>query len=409
MIRQTLIRALPLLRVPAPGHRQAGSSAARLAIVLGILSALILVTAVYLFRDRTLRPLPSMPTQPPGQTVQEKMQAADRLVSRIISSLSLNEEHLTLEQVPRKKGELSWNENVITISLPHEISLHQVEHATAGARQFFEAEGLRADTVYESDLRLRIAILVEEQVTHRLLFQPAPPPLPPHEPGSPESQCRIALVIDDLGENYRSFKELEALEVPITYAILPFRTHSVKIAEEIHAHNSGEIILHLPLEPWNSANHAMNHGTLRTSMDREELLEQLERNIRAVPHLAGVSNHMGSKFTEDSEKMTLLLEALKEKELYFLDSRTSKKTVGHRLAGKLLLKTAQRDLFLDNNRDRQSIEKQLQKILPLAQRRGGKLIVIGHPYKDTMSALKEHLPLLKEQGITFVPLSELVH
>lgn len=389
-------------------QRQGGSSANRLALVMAALGALVLLAAFYLLRERTHRPLPPLPSQPPGQTIGEKMQAADGIASRIISSLSLSGEHIALERFPGKDGELTGNESVITVTLPPEISLHQVEHVSARSRELFAPEGLRADAAYDSDTCLRITIRVGDHITHRLLFHPAPPPLPPQAPKLQESTCRVALVIDDLGENYRSYKELEGLEAPITFAILPFRTHSVKIADEIRANGSGEVVLHLPLEPWNSGNHSMSQGTLRTDMDRQHLLEQLERSIEAVPHLSGVSSHMGSKFTEDSEKMAWLLEALKEKELYFLDSRTSRKTVAYGLAGRMMLKAAKRDLFLDNSRDQQSIEMQLLKIPPLAKKRGGSLVVIGHPHPHTISALKKHLPLLRQQGITFVRLSELV-
>jgi len=407
MIRQRLQRDLPG-SVLNFRQRQAGSSATRLALVMGVLGALVLLAALYLLRERTHRPLPPLPSQTPRQTRGEEMQAADDMASRIISSLSLSGEHITLEQFPRKDDELTWNESVITVTLPPETSLHQVEHVNAGARELFAPAGLRAHAAYDSDTCLRITIRAGEHVTHRLVFHLAPPPLPPETLKPQEPAYRVALVIDDLGENYRVFQELDGLEVPITYAILPFRTYSAKIADAIHANGSGEIILHLPLEPWNSGNHAINRGTLLTGMDRPHLLEQLERNIGAVPHLSGVSSHMGSKFTEDSEKMAWLLEALKEKGLYFLDSRTSRKTVAYSLAGKMMLKAAQRDLFLDNSRDQGSIEMQLRKILPLAKKRGGSLVVIGHPHPHTISALKQYLPLLRKQGVAFVPLSELV-
>jgi hypothetical protein len=399
-----------LKRAPFPAHLQAGRSANRLAVVLGVLSALILFAALYLLREQTRRPSSSLPPQPPAQAAAEKMQVADRLASRIISTLSFSDDQIIIEQFPRQDGEVAWNESVLTITLPSAIALHQVEQLTVRTLELLKAEGLTADTFYDSNDCLRVTVAVDRRITHHLLFHSATPqPAPPEERRAAAASYRVALVIDDLGENYQAYKELESLQVPITYAILPFRTHSVKIADAIHAAACGEVILHLPLEPWNSEHHSINHGTLRTDMPREEFLAQLEKNINAVPHLAGVSNHMGSKFTEDRGSMRLLLNALKEKNLYFLDSRTSKKTVGHALAKEMLLKTAQRDLFLDNSRDQQSIEKQLQKILPLAQKRGGALVVIGHPHPDTISALKKHLPLLREEGVTFVPLSALVH
>ena len=153
----------------------------------------------------------------------------------------------------------------------------------------------------------------------------------------------------------------------------------------------------------------MNDGTLLTSMSQEELQAQLARNINALPHLAGVSNHMGSKFTENPEKMETVLHAVKEQGLYFLDSRTSDKTVGYDLAKEMHIRTAKRNLFIDNDHNQLSAEKQLQKIPRLAKKNGGHVIAIGHPYPSTITALKKCIPLLQEQGIIVVPLSQLVH
>lgn len=390
-------------------RRQSGRAVTRTALILTIVGVLVILAAAYLSREELQRYFLPLPPPPTGQAAHEEIQAADLVVSHLISSLGLTDDHISRKQFSRNDGAVEWDEQFIVITLPPETSLHQVEHVQRRTCAVPEPEALRADVVYDNDSCLHITIFMRGRVTHQLFFHAAPPPVVTEKQAPPVSPYRIALVIDDLGENYGNFKSLSALGVPITYAILPFRPHSVDIAAAIHANGSGEIILHLPLEPWNSANHAMNHGTLLTSMDREELLEQLEKNIKAVPHISGVNSHMGSKFTENSEKTALLLEVLKEKGLYFLDSRTSKKTVGYALAKKLHLKTARRDLFLDSTQDEQFVLKQLKKILPLAQKRGGTLIVIGHPYTQTIRALQEYLPSLTEQGVTIVPLSELVH
>ncbi len=144
-------------------------------------------------------------------------------------------------------------------------------------------------------------------------------------------------------------------------------------------------------------------------MKSDQLLAQLERNIDSVPHIVGISNHMGSKFTEDQDKMEMALKKIKEKGFYFLDSRTTKKTVGYLLAKEMNIKTAERDLFIDNSRDLLSIEKQLKKLPLIAKKNGGYAIAIGHPYPSTIDVLKKTIPFLKEQGITIVPLSQLVN
>ena len=106
--------------------------------------------------------------------------------------------------------------------------------------------------------------------------------------------------------------------------------------------------------------------------------------------------------------MKIVLQLIKERGLYFLDSRTTDKTVGYTLAREMNIKTAERDLFIDNDHDKLSTEKQLQKIPLLAKKNGGYAIAIGHPYPSTIAALEEYIPQLLKQGVTIVPLSRLL-
>ena len=383
-------------------------------ILIVLLCALLILAAVYAKREtiRTFLARPSPATI--NAVLGEKILAADQIILNLFSKLSLTEDNISIKQSRLQEGPFEWNYNLITITIPSSITFSQVENTFSRGLAFFEPEDFSSQIAYDSDTCLNITIHIQQRKTHQLVFcqipettqipQPVQPPVAQKDDGG----LRASIVIDDLGEDYRAYKKLAAMDVPFTYSVLPFRTHSVRIANEA-SKSEGEVILHLPLEPWNSTNHAINHGTLLTSMNEEELRTQLEKNLAAVPHLCGVSNHMGSKFTEDHEKMEIILEAVKEKDLYFLDSRTSDKTVGYTLAQMMHLRTAQRKLFIDNTQNQQAIEKQLQKIPRLAKRNGGSVVAIGHPYPSTIAALKNYVPHLKEQGVTVVPLSQLVN
>ena len=116
---------------------------------------------------------------------------------------------------------------------------------------------------------------------------------------------------------------------------------------------------------------------------------------------------MGSKFTEDPERMRLVLEDLKRRGLFFLDSRTTPNTVGFRLSQELGLKTGQRNVFLDNERDVSKIKIKIFELIQLSHRNGG-AIGIAHPHAETIQALRETLPSLRENGVKLVPVSSLL-
>ena len=367
---------------------------------------LLILTAVYVKRQELKNLLAPPSPHTINENLTEKIQATDQIIFHQLSQLSIPENHISLKQFQKKDGRIEWNYSITTVILPPDINFDQVENAFNRVVKFFELEDLKWHFVQDKDNCLNINVHIQRFKTHQLTFcytSPAPEQQIPLE-----NTYRVSIVIDDLGENYKIFKKLLAMHTPFTFSILPFQTHSIRIANE--AYEKGrEVILHLPLEPKDSFNNSINHGTLLTSMRKEQLLAQLERNINAVPHISGVSSHMGSKFTEDKAKMEILLKAIKEKGLYFLDSRTTKKTVGYALAKNMGIKTAQRDLFIDNDKDPLSIEEQLKSILPLAKNIGGNTIAIGHPYPPTINALEKTIPILEERGIKIVPLSQMVN
>jgi len=147
--------------------------------------------------------------------------------------------------------------------------------------------------------------------------------------------------------------------------------------------------------------------TIRSGMSEEEIDARLAKALENVPGVRGVSNHMGSKSTEDPVLMTAIFKYLKKKRLYFFDSLTSEKSVASAAAKKTGLAYARRDIFLDNLDDTAYIEKQLLEMRALAFRRG-RVIAVCHDRKRTITALSKLMPAIRRDGIDFVGLSAMV-
>jgi len=148
---------------------------------------------------------------------------------------------------------------------------------------------------------------------------------------------------------------------------------------------------------------------LLCGMSEKEVARQLDGAIKDIPYLKGINNHMGSKATADKRLMTLCMDKLKDKGLYFIDSVTTPKTVAYRLAKEQTISAARRDVFLDNINDVKHVRQQMNILIATAKK-NGTAIGIGHATKySTIAVLDEMMPLLKAQGIEVVPASELVH
>lgn len=224
---------------------------------------------------------------------------------------------------------------------------------------------------------------------------------------SPASAAQpvISLIIDDMGNRLEEGEK--ALELPgaITYSFLPHTPYAQTLAELAHGRNK-EVMLHLPM-----ASHSgkpLGPGGLTLHMTREQFQETLKENLRAVPHVAGLNNHMGSLLTRHPGAMGWLMQGMLEYGgLYFVDSRTTALSVAERVAREHRVPAIRRDIFLDNVREPEAIRTQFQQLLRRA-RNQGKAIGIAHPYPETLAVLAEELDRLEAEGVRLVTTSQII-
>ncbi len=214
----------------------------------------------------------------------------------------------------------------------------------------------------------------------------------------------IAIVVDDMGVSHKRTAQISSLEYPLTSSFL---TYATNLKTQIYkAKEAGhEIMAHLPMEPKASIN--VSPDVLTTSMSMEDVETQLEQMLDKFDALCGVNNHMGSRFTEDDKRMNVVMQKLAQKNLFFLDSKTTAHSVAQEAAKKNNVRYVSRNVFLDNEDKFDYIIRQLQKTEIIARKKGY-AVAIGHPKEQTFKALKVWLPTLKSRGIRLVPLSEIV-
>ncbi|MDU2064039.1 MAG: divergent polysaccharide deacetylase family protein [Sporomusaceae bacterium] len=222
---------------------------------------------------------------------------------------------------------------------------------------------------------------------------------------SGSARARIALIIDDFGYTSEPINEFAAISRPLTFSVLPNRPYSTQAAAK--ALQSGhQVMLHLPMEPLDRSQQS-EAETVSGRLSDSEIQGLVRKDIQAIPGLIGVNNHQGSRATSDKRVMKALLAVLKEKQLFFVDSRTSSQSVAWELAKQSGVKTAANELFIDNQPDVESVKKQLCQGITLALKEG-KIILIGHARSHTAQAIQSILPELDAQGIQLVFVSELV-
>jgi hypothetical protein len=218
-------------------------------------------------------------------------------------------------------------------------------------------------------------------------------------PGRP----RLAVVIDDLGNDRAQADSLFRFPYSLTISVLPHEVSSGEIAEEAHRRGY-QVMLHLPM--------ASNAG------DKDEPIElhpgtapaEVERTFAAmldtVPYAEGVNNHEGSLGTSDQKLMDELMPLLHQRKLFFIDSRTTAATVAETAAHSAGVAAARRNVFLDDEQTVPATRKQFELAIRDAKENGSAL-AIGHPHPTTLEVLGEMLPEAERQGVRLVFASDL--
>ncbi len=214
---------------------------------------------------------------------------------------------------------------------------------------------------------------------------------------------QIAIIIDDIG--YRqSDKAVLSLPANITLSILP-HTPLGKVLAAQAFQQGNEILVHLPMQALNGK--AIGAGALTNTMNENELKTQIANAIESVPHVSGANNHMGSLLTQLDMPMRWVMESLQQHDIYFIDSRTTKYSQAGAMARSVGIPSLNREIFLDNDKSKSGLERQFQQAITLAKSKQ-QIVVIAHPYPETIAFLIENIHRLTSEDIQLVHASSLL-
>ncbi|MDQ6968400.1 MAG: divergent polysaccharide deacetylase family protein [Mariprofundaceae bacterium] len=214
-------------------------------------------------------------------------------------------------------------------------------------------------------------------------------------------QHGIALIMDDVGYNLPALKRVLDLDFPVAISIIPDAPHAREAAEM--AHKAGDVVmLHMPMEPSNPHyRKRMDDSFLRGDMPEEMVQSMLLHGLAKVPYAKGLNNHMGSFLTSMPEPMAWVMKFCREHQLFFVDSKTSSKSVASEIAASYGLVWGARRVFLDNSVKEVDMKKAWLSAERCAKRQGG-CIVIAHPHPETLAFLETKRTYLKSKVMRVV-------
>lgn len=273
---------------------------------------------------------------------------------------------------------------VVVVPPPQAVYSSPTAHQTTAPRNVVEAVPPLKQDYYNGDI-------------------PFPRSPRPTTPGKAE----LAILVDDMGSSLQEARSLATIGVPINFAIIP----GLRQFKEVAGFAAGqgiEVLVHMPMQPKEYPKRRLESNGLLLEQSDDELRSRVREYLASLPNAIGANNHMGSGFTENPEKMRVVLSALKEKGLFYLDSITTPHTVGPKIAAELQMRRGRRDVFLDNEQNEGYIRGQLAQAVTRALK-NGRAIAICHPHPMTIATLGKVLPELRSKGITLVPISKLIN
>lgn len=212
---------------------------------------------------------------------------------------------------------------------------------------------------------------------------PNGPPAPLQAVQVERSRPKLAIVLDDFGLHDGQLKHVWPIGQPFTYAILPQQRFSGQYSRWL-TKRGASILAHIPMEP-EAAEHMTLSGFLTRAMTPAQRTELLKAHMASLPGAVGWNNHMGSRLTSDVAAMRSLVGASDPRWL-ILDSRTSVETTLESAGQHYGRRVARRHVFIDNERTKAAIGRQLLEALALVKSQGS-AVAIGHSYPETAAAL----------------------
>ena len=226
---------------------------------------------------------------------------------------------------------------------------------------------------------------------------------------APVESVYVALLIDDFCVRpMRLEQKFFKLGIKLSAGILPSREFTRNVVTLLAEYPNVERIVHLPMEPRGYPDIDPGPDAILTSMSDKRIMELTMKDIDQIPGAVGVSNHMGSLATENQRVMRAVMMILRQRGLFWVDSRTTIYTVFAEIAQELGVKAAKIDHLLDpEGFSKEQIEQRLFEYC-LGSRGKPAVILNAHVSDTILSILAKDIPVLKRYGVKFIWVSEAI-
>lgn len=223
-------------------------------------------------------------------------------------------------------------------------------------------------------------------------------------PWSGARGARVALVIGGLAVSQTGTQAAIAKLPPeVTLAFAP-QGNSIGRWMQVARQGGHEVIMQVPLEPFDYPNVNPGRNTLTVAATPDENLKNLRWALSRTTNYTGVMNYMGARFSADATAMGPLMAELGKRGLAYVDDGSSARSLAPELALKDGVPFVGGDTAIDAVQDRGAILKKLDGLEATARAKGF-AVGIGSAFDLTVDTVSSWVTEAKKRGIEIVPIS----
>jgi polysaccharide deacetylase 2 family uncharacterized protein YibQ len=223
-------------------------------------------------------------------------------------------------------------------------------------------------------------------------------------PWSGARGARVAIVIGGLAMSQTGTQAAIArLPAEVTLAFAP-QGNSIGRWMQAARQSGHEIVMQVPLEPFDYPNVNPGRNTLTVAATSEENLKALRWALSRTTNYTGIMNYMGARFSADATAMGPLMAELGKRGLAYVDDGSSARSLAQELALKNGVPFVAGDASIDAVQDRGAILKKLDGLEATARAKGF-AIGIGSAFDLTVDTVSAWVLEAKKRGIEIVPIS----
>ena len=214
----------------------------------------------------------------------------------------------------------------------------------------------------------------------------------------------VAIVVAGLGVGAaKTTDAIMKLPPAVTLAFTPYGSDPAKLAERARAQRH-EILLQIPMEPFDYPDNDPGPQTLLTSLAPEQNLDRLYWHLSRFQGYAGIANFMGSRFVVTDAVMQPIVREAAKRGLGYLDDGSAPRSIAPSLAAGQAMPFAKADLSIDAVPTAAEIDRSLAKLETLAKERGI-AVGIASALPISIERIGVWIKALEGHGIMLVPLT----